>query len=135
MSPTAGVSGYLMTLSIEGQALAESRDITLSEGQEEIDLTSRDSAWWKESTPGLRDWSIAFNALYIYNDHAQQLLDWHYHDRQPAFLTVIITMADGTVQKTGECWLESGDFSGPYSGAAERSGTLKGTHALAITAS
>jgi len=90
---TAGVAGKLMTLSIEGQALAESRDFSLTQGQEEIDLTSRDSGWWRESKPGLRDWVISGTALYIYNDHARKLLDWHWHDRSPQFLTIVLTMA------------------------------------------
>lgn len=132
---TSGLSGKLMTLSVEGQAVAESRDFTLHEGQDEIDLTSRDSSWWKESKPGLREWTISGGGLHIYNDPAQQLLDWHYHDRSPATLTVIITLADGTKQKSGECWVETLDYSGPHAGSAEMSFTLKGTHALTISAS
>ena len=132
---TEGVSGILMTLSIEGQALAESRDFTLNRGQEEIDLTNRDSAWWKESTPGLRDWTISGGGLYIYDDAARQLLDWHWHDRTPSFLTIIITMADGTVTKTGECYVTNITDTGPHAGAAESNFTLRGTHALTISAS
>lgn len=132
---TAGKTGSLMTLSIEGSALAESRDFTLTQGQEEIDLTNRDSAWWKESTPGLRDWAVSGSGLYIYNDHARQLLDWHWHDRTPSFLTVIITMADGTITKTGECYVTNITYPGPHAGAAEVSFTLRGTHALTISAS
>lgn len=132
---TAGKSGVLVTLSIEGAALAESRDFTLSQGQEEVDLTNRDSSWWKESTPGLRDWTISGGGLYIYNDAARQLLDWHWHDRTPSFLTIIITMADGTVTKTGECYVTNITYPGPHAGAAEISFSLRGTHALAISAS
>ena len=139
---TTGVTGVLMTLSIESVALAESRDFTLTQGQEEIDLTNRDSDWWKESTPGLRDWAISGSGLYIYNDHARQLLDWHWHDRgktdvsgYPAFLTVIVTMADGAVTKTGECYVTNITYPGPHAGAAEVSFTLRGTHALTISTS
>lgn len=132
---TAGKSAILMTLSIEGNALAESRDFTLSQGQEEIDLTNRDSAWWKESIPGLRDWTISGGGLYIYNDPARQLLDWHWHDRTPSFLTIIITMADGTITKTGEAFVTNITYPGPHAGAAEISFTLRGTHALTISAS
>lgn len=132
---TAGKTAILMTLSVEGQALAESRDFSLTQGQEEIDLTSRDSVWWKESTPGLRNWAISGTALYIYNDAARQLLDWHWHDRTPSFLTIIVTMADGTIQKTGECFITSIDYPGPHAGSAEINFSLVGTHELEITAS
>lgn len=133
--PTSGVTGVLMTLSIEGHALAESRDFTLTRGQEEVDLTNRDSSWWKESTPGLRDWAISGGGLYIYNDAARQQLEWHWHDRSPSFLTIIITMADGTVTKQGECYVTNLTDAGPHAGAAEASFTLRGTHELDITAS
>lgn len=132
---TAGKTGVLVTLSIEGAALAESRDFTLTQNQEEIDLTNRDSGWWKESTPGLRDWVISGSGLYIYNDAARELLDWHWHDRTPAFLTIIITMADGTITKTGEAYVTSITYPGPHAGAAEISFSLRGTHALTISAS
>ena len=132
---TAGKSAVLMTLSIEGQALAESRDFTLTQGQEEIDLTNRDSAWWKESIPGLRDWVINGGGLYIYNDPARQLLDWHWHDRNPSMLTIVITMADGTITKTGEGFVTNITYPGPHAGAAEISFTIRGTHELDITAS
>jgi len=132
---TEGKTGYLMTLSIEGHALAESRDIALNRGQEEIDLTSRDSAWWKESTPGLRDWTITGGGLYIYNDRCRELLDWHWHNHTPAFLTVIVAMADGSVTKEGQCYVTSISDTGPYAGAAETSFTLRGAHDLNITAS
>lgn len=140
MPSTKGVAGKLMTLSIEGLALAESRDFSLTQGQEEIDLTSRDSDWWKESKPGLRDWTISGTALYIYNDHARQLLDWHWHDRSPQFLTIVLTMAyaEGgalNIQKEGKCYVTSIDYPGPYAGAAEISFTLRGTHELDISAS
>jgi len=133
--PTAGKTGVLMTLSIEGAALAESRDFTLNEGQGEIDLTNRDSGWWEESTPGIRNWTIGGGGLYIYNDPARKFLDYHWHDRTPPFLTIIVTMADGTVTKTGECYVTNITYPGPHAGAAEISFTLKGTHALTISAS
>lgn len=133
--PTSGVTGVLMTLSIEGQALAESQDFSLSQNQEEVDLTNRDSAWWKESTPGQRDWEISGGGLYIYNDAARQLLDWHWHDRTPSFLTIIVTMADGSVTKTGEAYITNITYEGPFAGAAAISFSIRGTHALTISAS
>lgn len=138
--PTSGVAGKLMSLQIEGNALAEARDFTLNYGQEEIDLTSKDSGWWKESKPGLRDWAITGTGLYIYNDWARRLLDLHYHDRSPDFLDIILTMAyaeggSANVTKEGKCYITSISFTGPYGGAAEASFTLRGTHELEITAS
>ena len=133
--PSSGVTGSLCTLSIEGQALAESREFTLSQGQQEIDLTNRDSSWWQESTPGIRDWTISGSGLYIYNDAAAQLLDWHWHDRTPSFLTIIITMSDGTVTKTGECYVTNITKPGVHDAEATVTFTLRGTHELDISAS
>jgi len=138
--PTAGVPGITMVLSIQGAALAESTDFTLVQGQEEIDMTSRDSAFWKESYPGFRDWTISGNMLHIYNDAARQFLDWHWHGRSPRFLTVILTLAyaeggSPNITKQGQCYVTNLTFDGPHAGAAVNSFSLKGTHELEITAS
>jgi len=44
---TSGKSGVLMTLSVEGAALAESQNFTLTCNQSVIDLTNRDSSFWR----------------------------------------------------------------------------------------
>ena len=131
---TAAVSGINMTLTIEGDPLGESRSFTIRFAQSLIDATSRDSAQWGESILGRREWTIDFEGLYIYNDVAKKCLLNHYSAKSPAQLTCVITMPD-TATYTGECYLTSMDFAGPYEDALTISGSLQGTGAIAVSVS
>ena len=145
MAVSTGVSGNLCTLSIEGALIAESRTFTLTQNQAIIDLTNRDSAWWSQFIAGIRDWEISGDGLYIYNDLARRRLQWHYSARNPATLTVVLTLAHheavvgphapaapayGQVVFTAECILTNLTYPAPHDDAATISFTLKGTEAL-----
>ena len=132
---TQGVSGSLCTLSIEGSLLAESENFSIVMNQETIDLTNRDSSWWREFISGLRDWEISGDGLYIYNDTAKQKLQLHYTGRSPATLTCILTLSDGTIPMTGECILTNLTYPAPHADKATISFTLKGAGALSPSAS
>jgi len=132
---TSGISGKLMTLSIEGAALAESRDFTLTMNQAIIDLTNRDSDFWQESIAGRRDWAIDGEGLYIYTDVAKRVLQYHYTDRSPSTLTVILSLADATITMSGEAVLTSLSYVGPHEDAATISFSLSGTSTLTASTS
>ncbi len=133
--PNVPVSGNLASLSIEGAVLAENRNFNLTLNQALIDTTSRDSSWWQNSLAGIRDWEISGDGLYIFNDLAYRKLLFHYTDRSPATLTVILTLADGTITVTGECILTNLTESMPHDAEAGMSFTLKGTSILTPSAS
>ncbi len=124
------VSGNLASLSIEGAVLAENRNFNLTLNQALIDTTSRDSSWWQDSLAGIRDWEISGDGLYIFNDLAYRKLMYHYTNRSPATLTVILTLADGTITVTGECILTTLSEPSPHDDAGTLSFTLKGTGIL-----
>jgi len=130
MAISTGVSGNLCTLSIVGALLAESRVFTLTENQALIDLTNRDSAWWSQFIPGMRDWEISGEGLYIYNDLARRKLQHHYISRTPATLTVVLTLSAGVITLTAECILTNMTFPATHDAEATISFTLKGTDAL-----
>ena len=127
---TLGVAGKLCTLSVEGSLLAESETFTFTMNQETIDLTNRDSAWWREFISGLRDWEISGDGLYIYNDLAKKKLEYHLTARSPATLTVILTLSDGSNTMNGECILTNLTYPAPHADKASISFTLKGAGAL-----
>ena len=127
---TLGVSGSLCTLSIESALLAESETFTFTMNQETIDLTNRDSSWWREAISGLRDWEISGDGLYIYNDLAKKKLEYHYTARSPATLTVILTLSDGSNTMNGEVILTSLTYPAPHADKASISFTLKGAGTL-----
>lgn len=135
MAVSAGVSGDLCTLSIVGSFLAESRNFTLTMNQALIDLSNRDSAWWSQFIQGMRDWEISGDGLYIYNDLAKAKLQNHYINRTPLTLTCILTLSAVNRTMTGECILTVLTYPAPHDDAATITFTLKGTDALAQSAS
>jgi len=79
MSKQAGFNGR-MFLGAEGGGSAAAtevkfaRDVTLTLNGEPIDITSRDTAPWKDFIAGLRQWSVNFNAIYENTDAALDAL-------------------------------------------------------------
>lgn len=135
MAASSGVSGVLCTLSIEGSLLAESQTFQLTLNQALIDLTNRDTAFWQNSIAGRRDAEVSGDGLYIVGDLAKKYLVYHYTNRTPATLTLILTLADGAVTMTAEAVLTNLTFPAPHEDAATISFTLSITDALEMSAS
>ena len=126
---SSAVKGSNATVSFEGDALAECRNLVLHFTQQTIDVTSRDNNAWDDFLVGRRGWSVDFEGMYIYSDVGYKVLQNHYTDLSPAAITVVITMPDSKTF-TGEAVLESMDLNMPYEDALTISGTLKGQGAL-----
>lgn len=131
---TGAVTGLNMTLSCEGDVLGGQRSVSVNFAQGTIDVSSRDSARWGEYLAGRRDWTIDFEALYIYDDVAKRVLQNHFTAGSPATISIIVTMPDG-ITYTGEAILTSLNFNGPFEDALTASGSLQGTDALTPSAS
>lgn len=77
---TSAIAGFTARVSISAdggtsyQVVGEARDATLSISQNEIDATSFDSNGWSEFIPGLKEWSVDIEALYIPTNVAQENL-------------------------------------------------------------
>jgi predicted secreted protein len=77
---TNAIAGFnaRVSVSVDGgtsyQVIGEARDATLSISQNEIEATSFDSAGWSEYIPGLKEWSVEVEALYIPTNVAQENL-------------------------------------------------------------
>lgn len=132
---TSGLSGILCTLSIEGSSLAESREFNLSCDRATIDLTNRDSSYWRQLCISTKSWTVSGSGLYIYNDLAKKYLQYHWSDDSPATLTLILTLAGGSITMTGEAILTNLTFPAPYDGEATISFTLEGHDTLTPSAS
>jgi len=135
MSISTGVTGILCTLSIEGSALAESQEFSLSCDRTTVDLTNRDSSYWRQLVISTKSWTVSGSGLYIYSDLAKKYLVEQYENDTPATLSSILTLADGAVTATGEAILSSLVFPAPHDGAATITFTLEGTDSLSFSAS
>jgi len=135
MTKTAGIEGVLAALVINGAPCAESQNFSLRLGQALVDLTNRDSAYWRQLISSTREWSISGDGLYIFNNVAKKVLVAHWSTRIPAELAVILTLADGTITATGTALLESLEFPAPHAGPATITFTLQGTDTLELSES
>lgn len=135
MGKSAGIEGVLAALTINGAACAESQNFSLRLGQALVDLTNRDSAYWRQLVSSTREWSISGDGLYIYNNVAKKVLVAHWSTRIPAELDVILTLADGTITVSGKALLESLEFPAPHAGPATITFTLQGIDVLTISES
>jgi predicted secreted protein len=130
---SSAVEGRACTLTLEGDALAESRDFSLSMTQADYDKTSRDSNRVGEYGAARRDWSVSGAGLYIATDVAKKCLVNHFSAGSPAAITVLITIGSQTF--TGEAIVSDLSIDLPYEDAVGWSFSLKGTGALTISAS
>ncbi|HUV59520.1 MAG TPA: phage tail tube protein [Desulfatiglandales bacterium] len=140
MAISTGMTGHLATLAVEGAAIAESTDFSLHCGQAVVDLTNRDSAYWRQLVTSTRDWSMTGTGNYFVANIGKKVLLDHWEKRDAGsiatlYIDVIFTFADGAVTATGKAFLTSLDFPSPDAGAAVFSFTLEGTDALALSAS
>lgn len=77
---TNAMSGFSakVEISVDGgtsyQTIGEARDATLSISQNEIEATTFDSAGWSEFIPGLKEWNVDIEALYVPTNVAQENL-------------------------------------------------------------
>jgi predicted secreted protein len=130
---SSAVEGRACTLTLEGDALAESRDFSLSLTQADYDKTSRDSNRIGEYGVARRDWSVSGSGLYIAADVAKKCLVNHWSSGSPAAITVLITIGSQTM--TGEAIVTDLSVDVPYEDAVGWSFSLKGTGALTVSAS
>lgn len=63
MATTGPINGTAMKLYCAGVALAYSNSFDLNVNMGEIDVTTKDSAGWKDVLPGLRDWSVSADGV------------------------------------------------------------------------
>lgn len=62
--PTTVQTGILYLIKSGGTTIGGGRDATLTQGQELIDVSNKDSSNWKEHIPGIRSWDVSFTNMY-----------------------------------------------------------------------
>lgn len=136
---TGAVSGQSITLSVDGDLLAGSKNYSLSFNQATIDVTSRDDTFQAAMLAGRRDWTIDIDALYVYTDVAKKFLTMNVNQglagaTTDASVAVIITTA-AAVTYTGAAIVTSFALAMPAEDAVTYTCSLQGTGALTMSAS
>ena len=130
MATAALVAG----LYIGSNKIAEQKAPKLNTAADMIDTTSLDSAGWKESLAGLKEWSIGTDGNWKFTDTNGQKALW---EAYVAGTTVSVEFRLGaTVPKfTGSAFVSKCDIDADVADKVGISFELKGTGALTYTAS
>lgn len=131
----AEVAGKLMVITLDNTALAFSRDFSISLDMETIDITSRDTSWWKKLLRGMRSWSISGSGLYSATDPGKKVLQNFHDDQSDASIAVILTLADGEIELNGDGILTNLSYDGPHADAATYSFSIEGAGSLTQSSS
>lgn len=102
------------------------RDVTINLTSDPIDVTSRDSAPWKDYIAGLREWSVSFNAVYENTDAALDILEAAYIAGTVLSVRLIDNEGDGYY---GDCIVAEFSREEPLADGMARTVTLQGKKA------
>ncbi len=123
-------------------AYAQNGSININHSTREI--TNKESAGWKETLEGLRDWSIDVDGAYAWTDAAGAVLANGFEDVINSYILTRATLTvkfgttatgTGDVVYTGTAWVTSGSLSAGTEDTATYSLSLEGTGALTQTVS
>lgn len=132
---TDAILGKEMTLSYASKIIARCTDFTLEVSKEPIDITTLQSAGWKEKKVDLKDWTVSFNALVTRGADGtytvyDELLDDLLTNDDPVTVVVADTDGSATISLSGSAFLVSLSTSITVGDKVTYSGSLEGTGAL-----
>ncbi len=116
--------------------VARATDYDFEINGETIDISSLDSAGWKELMKGTKSWKISFNALVTKGTVAETKADYHtlLTDLKTSEAPVTVGLKHSTAAEfsyeTGSAFITSLKLSGKYGDKVTYSGALEGTGAL-----
>lgn len=103
--------------------IAGQRGATLNRSVDTVDVTSKDSAGWRQYEYGIGDWSIDFDGLLVETDTAFKALEDALMNKTKL---VVRFETEAGNKYEGTALLTDFPIEGPYDGEATYSGTLTG---------
>ena len=85
---TEGAVGWLATLEFGGTVAAYLKDVTPDFNADEIDVTTRSSAGWREWLQGMKDWTVEAGALWVPSNATIRAIRDAYMDRSEVAVKV-----------------------------------------------
>ncbi len=126
-------NGTSMLVYVDGTAIASTTSHSLSLELATRDATTKSSAGWEEVCPGMRSWSIDFDALV-------NLDDAYTYDNVRALIAnrtevtlLFSNLTSGDPQWSGKAILTSVSLEAPLEDSVTMSGSFKGTGELTET--
>lgn len=115
------------------KTIADSRDLSISVADEELDVTTRDSGGWKETIMGVRSWSASLSGVVDFVEGTNEagvtsLMNLAIGRAPIALLFGTTTTGDQTYSGSG--YIMTVDISAPYEGVVEWTAEISGNGAL-----
>lgn len=133
---TAAIAGYSAQFYVSDDggttwtALGETRDMTLSVTNNEVEATSFDSAGWMEVLGGLREWEASTESLWVYANGAQTDVFTALTGSSSVKIRFLPKTGTGLSGYTGTAICTSWEVSAAVDDVVTLSVTFKGTGAL-----
>lgn len=111
------------------QTVGGQRNATLNRAKETIETTNKTTGGWKTFLPGLKEWSVDADGVYIVDGEGYELLEEAFNEDTP----IIVELGEagsGKLGFTGEAILTEFPIECPYDDACTYSITLQGTGEL-----
>jgi len=120
---------------IDDNPIALSNNCSLKIKNNLIDITTKDSANWKENMSSIKDWSIEFDGLVSYNSStiSTSFFTQKFDNSTPFYIQMGVIQAGFTHVFWGEVELERLDLEAGNGEVASYSGSLKGIGSLEFT--
>ena len=125
-----------VTITYAGEAIARLTGFGLEVNKETVDITSFDSAGWKEFLVDLKEWNISFDGIVVRQNAADSKKDYEelLNDLIATDTAIAITYADTAASTTisGNGYLTGLSLAGSLGDKQTKSGTIQGTGALSV---
>lgn len=130
MASTGIRNGTDIILYIGGTAVAFATSHDLNVNMATRETTNKDTAGWKTSLSGVRDWDTSGEAFFA-EDAAYGYTDlWAHYSARTSFTVKFATATVGDKYYTGTAWLTSLSQSDPLEDSTTFSFSLEGTGVL-----
>lgn len=103
------------------------RNAPLDQAADSIDASHKSSGGWKQTLPGLKEWSCSYSGLIITNDDGLTILDYCFNNSKQAHVRFIDN--DGNYQE-GWCYITKLTKDTSYTAVATYTATLSGVGAI-----
>ena len=123
-------NGTSLLLYTGSDAIAASKSHSLSVNSESIDVTTKDSAGWKDILPGLKSWTVDCEGLVAFDNsfNYEYLLD-ALRNRTKLSIKLETTVV-GDERLKGDVYVTSVELSAPQEDAISFTASFEGTGAL-----
>lgn len=133
---TQAIPGFKGNLSISNdggttyQTIAEMREATLTISQEELEASSFSSDGWMEYIPGLKEWELETEGIYLLADAGQDQLYDALVQGETVKVRLFPNDEDGNQGYEGEGFITSWEVNNAVDDVVSLSATLRGSGKL-----